>query len=117
MDTAFNLNVDTHTIFGQIQVSKTILVVTPYLGLKALFTTSSCAYNWKYDSYLEGTKINSLSDSAKNAYTRTYNEVGIQTQIFGGVSLNLAFFQTCLSASYNFSSNMFTGSLGMNFKM
>lgn len=117
IDSGFNLKIDTHTFFGQIQVSKTFLIVTPYLGLKALFTTASCGYDWKYESYLENTKINALSDKASKNYIRTYSEVGIQTQIFGGVSLNLAFFQTCLNAAYNFSSQMFTGSLGVNFKL
>ena len=117
MDSGFNLKVDTHTIFGQIQVSKTLLIVTPYLGLKALFTTSNSAYDWKYECSLNETKINALSDGASKSYTHSFSEVGIQTQIFGGLSLNLAIFQTSFNAAYNFSSKMFTGSLGMNLKL
>ena len=117
IDTAFNMKVDTHTFFGQVQVSKTLLIVTPYLGLKALFTKSDCSYNWKYETYAAGTKIADLSDSADIAYKHTFSEVGIQTQVFGGLSLNFALFQTSLNAAYNFSTQMFTGSLGMNLKL
>ena len=117
IDSGLNLKVDTHTFFGQIQVSKTLLIVTPYLGLKALFISSSCGYDWKYETFWENTKVNALSDKASKTFSHTFSEIGIQTQIFGGVSLNLALFQTTLNAAYNFSSQMFTGSLGMNFKL
>lgn len=114
---SINLMVDTHTFFGQIQVSKTILILTPYLGLKALFTTSNCSYKWKYDTFINDEKYDWLSDGDEKQVTHTVSDNGIQTQIFGGLGLNFAIFQTSLNVAYNFSSKLFTGSLGMNIKL
>jgi len=112
-----NMNIDTHTIFGQLQVSKTLLIFTPYLGLKALFTSANCSYDWKYETKVNGDYYDKLSDSASQSYKDSISDIGIQTQIFGGFSLNIFMFQTSFNAAYNFSTKMFTGSLGMNFKM
>lgn len=118
INTAFNMKLDTHTVFGQIQVSKTILILTPYLGLKALFTTSNCNYNWKYETISsQFGRVDALSDSADKTYKHTVSDIGIQTQVFGGLSLNFLVFQTTFNAAYNFSSKLFTGSLGMNVKL
>lgn len=117
LDAAFNMKLDTHTFFGQIQVSKTILILTPYVGLKALFTTSNCDYDWNYETKVEGSKVDLLSASKSNSYKHTISENGIQTQIFGGLGLNFLLFQTTFNAAYNFSSNQFTGSLGFNVKL
>ena len=118
INTGFNMKLDTHTFFGQIQVSKTILILTPYLGLKALFTTSDCNYDWKYETTSKTLgELDELSDSSSNGYKHTISENGIQTQVFGGLSLNFLVFQTTFNAAYNFSSNLFTGALGLNIKL
>lgn len=117
IDSAFNVKLDTHTFFGQIQVSKTLFIVTPYLGLKALFTTSNCAYDWKYETTVQGNKYDALSDGDGKNYKHSISDLGIQTQVFGGASLNFLLFQTTFNAAYNFSSKLFTGTLGMNVKL
>ena len=117
MDSGFNVKLDTHTFFGQIQVSKTLLIVTPYLGLKALFTTSNCHYDWKYETTVNGERYAALSDGKDINYKHSISDLGIQTQVFGGASLNFLVFQTTFNAAYNFSSKMFTGTLGLNVKL
>lgn len=112
-----NLKINTHTFFGELQVSKTLLIFTPYVGLKAFFTTADCEYDWKYDTYAQGQHVDALSDSGKNSYRHTISDVGIGSQIFGGLGLNLAFFQTSFNASYNLNSKHFSASLGTNFKL
>ena len=116
MDSSVNFKVNTHTFFGQIQVSKTFLIVTPYLGLKALFTKADCSYDWKYETSVNGQSYKILSDGDSNSYKHSISDVGIQTQVFGGFSLNLAVFQTSFNAAYNFSAKLFTGSVGMSIK-
>ncbi|MBP5519650.1 MAG: hypothetical protein J6X84_03615 [Treponema sp.] len=112
-----NLKIDTHTVFAQIQVSKTLLIFTPYIGLKAMFTTANCAYDWNYNTKLNGNPFPQLSDRASDSYKDTVADIGIQTQVFGGLSLNLAVFQTSFNAAYNFSSKLFTGAIGLAIKL
>lgn len=113
-DANIGMKVHTHTFSGQVQVSKTLLILTPYLGVKAMFSKTNCNYDWDYTTTVNGTVYNKLTDSNANSIT---NPVSVQAQVFGGFSLNLALFQTSFNAAYNLSKNLFTGAIGMSIKL
>lgn len=115
--TQLDMSVATHTIFAQIQASKKILILTPFIGFRALFTKADCEYSWQYETKIDGTKKDEFSDRDSRAYTADFSDVGLSTQVFGGVGLQIALFQLGLTVSYNFMTKYVSGAVLLDFKM
>lgn len=115
--TQFDMSVATHTIFVQIQASKKIAVLTPFIGLRALFTKADCEYGWQYETKIDGEKNGYPSDRGGREYTVDFSDTGLNTQVFGGIGLQIALFQLGLTVSYNFGTKYISGAVLLDFKM
>lgn len=93
-DTTETLSTDfkTNVIEAKLQVSKSLIIITPYAGLGVFTATSESSY--------------SLADIKK---TETTTAIG--TRVFGGMSLNLLLLKFDLSGMYNIKSSNW----GVNF--
>ncbi|MBQ5470666.1 MAG: hypothetical protein IIT58_01460, partial [Treponema sp.] len=112
----------------QVQVSKKILFMTPYAGIRVRFIMSESNYNWKYktefyadndisstpskETHGEGTgsKNVALSDFA-------WTPECINPTLFGGLGLKFGFFDLGLNVSWNMATNYFTFGILTGFKM
>lgn len=119
VNSKFNMTLDTHSIFAQIQASKKLLIFTPYIGFRSMFTCIRSNYDWNYDSFVFAN--NTSYEIEKNGNSTSFNKdfafENIQPQIFGGIDLKLALFQLALNASWNLRSNYFTAGLMLNLKL
>lgn len=112
-----DMSVATHTIFAQVQASKKILILTPFIGFRALFTKADCEYSWNYETKIAGAKHDNLSDSDSRDYTVDFPDIGFKTQVFGGIGFQFALFQLGLTVSYNFSTKYVSGAVLLDFKL
>ena len=58
-----------------------------------------------------------LSDSDKFSCSNSFFDTGIQPQVFGGLGIDLAFFQIAVNLSYNMRSYYTSGSVLLAFKL
>ena len=108
----------THTMFGQVQLSKTILFFTPYVGFRAVFSKSATDWAWFVTdaraaaaaSYI-GTET-SGSGSANSSWTDYFIP-----QIYGGFGLKASFLAINLAASYDFKHSIWGGNFSFRFQM
>ena len=108
----------THTLFGQVQVSKTFLFFTPFVGFRGIFSKSATDWSWAVTdaraqaaaSYI-GTETSGSGSENSNWADRFI------PQIYGGFGLKLSFFAINLSASYDFRHSIWGGNLSLRFQM
>ncbi len=95
-----NLGLDfrTNVFEARVQVSKTLLVFTPYLGLTGYYAKSESSYEIADEE-------NTIADSC------------FGSRIYGGLSFNIFLFKIDLSANYNFVSGNWGGNLGARFQL
>ena len=116
-DPVLDLLWDTHSIDVHAQISKSILILTPYLGLGASYAQSSAGY--KITSKLDDTSKTTLKTAGVNLEDEGFSSIkkaeGWGYRAFGGISFNLAFIRLDLTAMYSFGgdaekiSKMFNG--------
>lgn len=117
-DKAFvSTDFDTKTMFLEAQVSKKLLIFTPFIGARGILSESTNNWAWKYNisfaGYTVGTEESgsvsrSLSDSFKDNF---------QYQVYGGLSIDILIVQTTVSASYDFKNNIWGGNLSLRAKL
>lgn len=117
-DKAFvSTDFDTKTMFLEAQVSKKLLIFTPFIGARGILSESSNNWAWKYNISFAGYTVGkeesgsvsrSLSDSFKDNF---------QYQVYGGVALDIFIVQTTISASYDFKNNIWGGNLSLRAKL
>lgn len=117
LSTAVNLALKTNTLYLQAQISKKILVFTPFLGGRALVTKSDYGFDWNYTTVINESKIDDASKSGSGEKSKNFDFKNIQPQIFGGFALTLPFFEAGFSLSWNPRTNYFTGAVSTSFKL
>ena len=115
--THLDMTVATHTVFAQVQASKKLFIFTPFIGFKAAFTASEYDGSWSYSTKIKETEKSELSDSDKFSCSNSFFDTGIQPQVFGGLGIDLAFFQIAVNLSYNMRSYYTSGSVLLAFKL
>lgn len=117
-DTAYvSTAFDSKVVYLEAQVSKTFLVVTPFLGLRAIVSSAKNDWAWKYNIAIGGyTAGQEVSGSTTRTLGDNFADT-IQPQLFGGLSLNLAIVQTTLSASWDMRNNIWGGNLSLRVKI
>lgn len=115
------LDISAVTFEAKAQVSKTFLIVTPYLGLSALVgsstakaavtstVTSSTGNVSDWSSYIPG--ISSTGFSTSN----TAATFGLK--VYGGTSLNILLVKVDLQGMYSILDGSYGGSLGVRFQL
>lgn len=94
-----------HTMYAQAQLSKKIVFVTPFVGLRGLVSKSNNEWDWEYKSTY-ATQIDTAASALgytiktkdKGAYTTSaFDFNAIQPQIFAGVGINFLIIDFTLS--------------------
>jgi len=127
------LSWETTTIDLKAQVSKSLLIFTPYLGVGAAYGMSKAGYFVKSDITYDGTPINdsqlqTIKDTLSNAgitppdisatgISSYFANNGWAFRAFGGLSLNILVLRVDVTGLYNFSDGSYGGSLGVRFQL
>lgn len=132
---ALNFKWTTNVIDLKAQISKSLLIITPYLGLGAAYGTSTAGggltsqllYNGNPISQSQIDQIIQAFQAAGQPVPSQLNSQGIIVQkssipgwafrTYGGLSLNLAVIKIDLTGMYNFTSNSWGGSVGLRFQL
>ncbi|MDR2618440.1 MAG: hypothetical protein LBC62_06180 [Treponema sp.] len=131
-----NLLWDTFSLDFKVQVSKSILIITPYAGIGASYAWSNTGYevdaDVRYNNGSGSDDIGAGIDAVKGYLGREGLEgmeisgSGISTIIkdkrfglraFGGLSLNLMVFKIDITGLYNFLDKNYGGSAGFRFQL
>ncbi len=132
---ALNFKWTTNVIDVKAQISKSLLIFTPYLGMGAAYGTSTAGGGLTsqvlYDgSPIDQTTLNAIIaafQAAGQPVPSQLNSQGIIVEkssipgwafrAYGGLSLNLAVIKIDLTGMYNFTSNSWGGSVGLRFQL
>lgn len=94
-----------HTTYGQVQLSKQFVFVTPFIGIRGLVSKHSNEWDWKISNPYVSYVVN-LASAATGNYYRTsdkgssssgFDFNAIQPQIYAGVGLNFFMLQFTVS--------------------
>jgi hypothetical protein len=111
------------------QVSKSFLILTPYIGLGASHAWSSAGYRVEADfPALTDAQKTAISDTLKNSgladidfagkeFSTIFEETGWSFRAFGGLSVNLALFRLDLTGLFNFFDGNYGVTLGARFQI
>ncbi|MDR3140019.1 MAG: hypothetical protein LBT95_10185 [Treponema sp.] len=123
------------TVFDlKAQVSKSFLIITPYLGLGGSFALSKIGYgvessNLTYDGTgIDDKTLNEILDALKQAgiegididgygFSSTYKTRGWGIRAFGGFSVNMLAVKLDLTGMFNFLDLNYGASLGIRFQL
>ena len=111
-----NLDYASHTMFGQVQLSKTFMFFTPYLGFRGIFSKSATDWSWSVSAakvspdYVDTT----FGGSGKNS--NSFGEK-FMPQIYGGFGLNFGAFALNFGAAYEFVNKIWGGDFSIRFQM
>lgn len=115
------LDLSTATFEVKVQVSKSLLILTPYLGLSALAGSSTAEAAVSSDIT---TPSGSLSDWSSlidgisaNGFSQERTVATFGAKVFGGTSLNLAFVRFDLQGMYSLFDGVYGGTLGARFQL
>jgi hypothetical protein len=114
----------------KVQVSKSIVIITPYLGVGASYAWSEAGYSidseLQYDGsaiddtdigiikdYLEVNGATGLDDLSGSGFSSILKSSGFGLRAFGGLSFNLAVVKIDLTGMYNFLDNNYGATLGV----
>ena len=110
-----NLLLKTHTFFAQMQISKKILIITPFIGARAYYTffENECVWNYKTQS------VNGEYSNGQKVYitNKKLNTDNIRPQVYLGVGLNAPILQVAINVSWNPITNYWSGGSTLNFKL
>jgi hypothetical protein len=118
-----NLYWETKVLDFKLQLSKSIFIITPYLGLGMSYGWSEAGYEAKApvtlnsgllsdaQAYLDGMDIEG------NKISSSFKVKGFSARAFGGLSFNLAVLKLDLTGMYNFLDSNYGLSFGARFQL
>ena len=117
-----NTNFDLHTLFAQVQVSKKFFILTPYAGIRAYVTSSKSHYDYTYSSTYEAGALSGDVPNGSGGDEHDYNSDGfawgkIQPQLYGGLGLNIFFFDCTLGGCWNPRNNLWSVNVSARLKL
>lgn len=112
-----NLLLKIHTFFAQMQISKKILIITPFIGARAYYTFFENEYYWNYKTQIVNGE-SSQNNGDQNVYiNKKFNPDNIRPQVYLGVGLNAPILQVAINVSWNPITNYWSGGSTLNFKL
>ena len=126
------LSWETTALDFTLQVSKSLLIITPYIGVGVSRATSKAGYGVKTTlTYKQGTTEQELDGLENNLESAGINDIdvdangfesiiekcGMSYRAFGGFSLNLAVIRIDLTGMFNFTDQNWGVSLGTRFQL
>lgn len=115
-----NLLLKTHTFFAQMQISKKILIITPFIGARAYYTFFENECDWNYKTQIvDGESSTPIPDGGQKVYitNKKLNADNIRPQVYLGVGLNAPILQVAINVSWNPITNYWSGGSTLNFKL
>ena len=115
-----NLLLKTHTFFAQMQISKKILIITPFIGARAYYTFFENECNWNYKTQIvNGESPTPIANDGQKVYitNKKLNTNNIRPQVYLGVGLNAPILQVAINVSWNPITNYWSGGSTLNFKL
>ena len=113
-NTNTEIKYDTNIFAFTAQISKSILIATPFVGARAVYQVGN--YNWdanfKYD-YDGATYTIDLN----NTIEKTFDMADGNYMLFAGVGLNFFVIQTTVTATYDINKGNFAGALSIHAKL
>ena len=108
----------THSLFGQLQVSKTFLFFTPFIGFRGIFSKSDTKWNWAVtnERIASAASYVGTETSGNGSETSSWTDFFIP-QIYGGFGIKASFFALNVSGAYDFRHSIWNGNLSMRFQM
>jgi hypothetical protein len=129
-DSTVGLEWETLALDFKAQLSKSLLILTPYVGLGASHAWSSAGYRVETETDLsvglpDPNTINAELknagvegiDVSKNSFSTIIEKTGWSLRAFGGVSVNLALFRLDLTGLFNFFDGNYGITLGGRFQI
>ena len=112
------LDYSTHTMFGQLQLSKTFLFFTPFVGFRGIFSKSATDWHWSVtdDKIALAASYVGTASSGKGSANSNWTDYFVP-QIYGGFGLKFSFFALNVSGSYDFAHSIWGGNLSLRFQM
>jgi len=130
-DPSLNFFWNTNVIDAKIQVSKSLFIITPYVGLGMSYGISNAGGGMQSSLYVDTpgnapsqTQINQINSyygtnysSANQVFGVSANANGFATRIFGGFSFNVFVLKIGLGAEYEFLSGSFAGMINARIQL
>ena len=124
---------ETKGVEAKIHLSKSILIITPYLGMAAGYSWSQAGYEVKSDILIDGSPISAADKAFIKNYlsgnkleSMNFIDNGISTMVknkawnfraFGGMSFNIMILKLDLGVMYNILDKQFGASLGARIQL
>jgi len=112
------LNLSAVTFEAKVQVSKSLLILTPYLGLSGLVgsSTAKATVNATVTSpySLSNWSVPGLSSSG---FSQSNSAAAFGLKVYGGTSINLFVFRLDLQGMYSFLDGSYGGTIGARFQL
>lgn len=102
-----NIDFNVETITGSVQLSKSVLIATPFVGARVLFSKINNEWSAKASSVY----------NEVGSYTTEYSLETAQYQAFAGVGLNLLVLQFTPSVAYDIKNDIWAGSFSVRVKL
>lgn len=112
-----NLLLKTHTFFAQMQISKKILIITPFIGARAYYTFFENECDWNYKTQIENGESSTPITDEVYITNKKLNADNIRPQVYLGVGLNAPILQVAINVSWNPITNYWSGGSTLNFKL
>lgn len=116
-----NILIKTHTFFAQLQISKKIFFITPFVGARAYYTffENECDWNYKTQITISDSTPIVISENGEKFTTerKDFQHEFIQPQLYVGAGLNILLLQIGLNVSWNPVSNYWSGGISATLKI
>lgn len=107
-----------HTLFGQIQLSKTFVFFTPFVGFRGIFAKNGADWSWSVNDERISSAASYVGAETSGRGTKNSNfGENFIPQVYGGFGLKISFFALNLAASYDFKNSIWGGDLSLRFQM
>lgn len=100
---AIKVNYDTQVIIAETQLSKKFIFVTPFIGFRGIFSSTTSEYNWR-----------SAASTDSKAIKTNFGDSFIP-QVFGGVGLSLGVIKLDANACYDFVNTIWSFGVSLRF--
>ena len=109
------LKLNMNILYLQAQISKKLLFLVPYAGVRAVLVSNDNSY--EYSSTVNANGTVGSNGTSGNVSSNGFNFTDIQPQIFAGIGFNVPFTQFTAHACWNPRSSLWSVSLSSVFRM
>ena len=115
---AVNLDYKCQTAFAQVQISKTFIFFTPYLGFRGIVSKGDTDWFWQASAEKIAGAPSYFDAAFAGSGSRRVNWFGqFLPQVYGGFGFNIGFFALNFCASYEFINKNWGGDFSLRFQM